>query len=382
MHGIHRRLGTEQMRSAASPAACGQIAAERALAPDRLLRAMAQPVVSMDESGNSGQNLLDEVQPIFTLASVSLPTAAAQQLIYDTGGPGAAGELKFSDLRVEPNGREQIIRILESDVLTPETSRVLVCHKPYMVTAKMVDILVEPAFYARGMNFYEDDGALRWPTSMHELSAEKLGQDLWDGMRREFIAHIRRPRSHPPDRFIALVGQALDRTDDPRLELLLTAMLEQAPAQLRASEGVSDPLDPALPGLIEQLHAWGHRFDAFEVDHDHAAVIERNVDAIMRLTEPDAEPPTTPSGDPLIQYPLKVTAIRTVDSRDSPGVQLADIVAGASRLQQAAYVGGSPADPFVLELEEAGIRRFMDHFVAPGEFVRRSMDLSADGADA
>ena len=333
----------------------------------------------MDESGNSGGNLLDDAQPLFVLAAVHVDEKVAEQLIRETSWDGTGPELKFSRLRSTRPGRRQILEILDLGVLTPETARVSVCHKPYMITAKMIDVLVEPAFHRRGLDFYADDGALKWPQGLHELAPQQLGPELWTRLREVFVSLIRRAGSRPVSEFVSLLDQALELPADARVELPLQAMRDEAEAQFAASETVPDQLDPALPFLMEQIFAWGERLDSFEIEHDQTPIIERNQRAIRNLADPGMEPATFHVGEAAVRYPLKVTALREVDSRTSRRVQVADVLAGAASFQQNAYVGASRDPAFVDALEHTPLRGLMDHFLAPREFVRRSMALGEDG---
>lgn len=86
--------------------------------------------VAFDESGNTGDNLLDRSQPIYTLASIQLAEDDAEALI-DEAVPSRDGELKYSSLRRSRVGREAIVRILGSDLMKPGRARVTAMHKPF-----------------------------------------------------------------------------------------------------------------------------------------------------------------------------------------------------------------------------------------------------------
>jgi hypothetical protein len=248
------------------------------------------PIIGLDESGNTGENLLYDTQPIFTLAAVHLDHGVAAQLIEETSPGGQpAGELKFSRLRRSADGRQQILDILSSGVLTPETARVTVLHKPYMVTAKMIDILVEPGFFERGLDFHANDGALRWPNTMHEQAPSDLGEQLWAELREAFVVAVWQPSDMATGRFVGVLDRALQVSNDDRVRFPLLVMREQAEPQLRASEGVIDQLDPALAGLMEQLFEWGERLGPFEVEHDRASVVDRNADVSTRGSQYGSE---------------------------------------------------------------------------------------------
>ena len=75
-------------------------------------------VVAFDESGNSGANLLDPEQPVFALASLRVSDDLAAEILCDT-----AKELKFNRLRRSADGRQKVLRILNSELANrPEPS--------------------------------------------------------------------------------------------------------------------------------------------------------------------------------------------------------------------------------------------------------------------
>ena len=84
----------------------------------------------MDESGNTGQNLLDSEQPIFALASVLLTETDAGDLVtrvLGTSGP----EAKFTSLRRSRRGRARVLDLFNSPLLTSETVKLAAYHKRF-----------------------------------------------------------------------------------------------------------------------------------------------------------------------------------------------------------------------------------------------------------
>ena len=110
--------------------------------------------IFFDESGNSGQNLHDEADPAFVLASCAFTDDEEAELLsrLDTfKGP----ELKFSKLRKNPSGQRAVLHFLASQNIRSETACAYVVHKPFMVVTKYCDLVLEPSFREAGLNFYE-----------------------------------------------------------------------------------------------------------------------------------------------------------------------------------------------------------------------------------
>jgi len=69
------------------------------------------PIVAFDETGNTGDNLLDPDQPVFVLASVQLPDEDTVRVLGDP-----AGEIKFAKLKRSRVGERRILSILNSSL--------------------------------------------------------------------------------------------------------------------------------------------------------------------------------------------------------------------------------------------------------------------------
>jgi hypothetical protein len=99
--------------------------------------------IFFDESGNTGQNLIDAADPIFVLASCSFQAEEEQEVLLhfqQFKGP----ELKFSRLRKTAAGQKAVVAFLSSVQVTSKTAAAFVIHKPFMVVTKYCDLVLEP----------------------------------------------------------------------------------------------------------------------------------------------------------------------------------------------------------------------------------------------
>ncbi|MEZ9441325.1 DUF3800 domain-containing protein, partial [Vibrio atlanticus] len=100
------------------------------------------PSIFLDESGNTGSNLLDKNQPVFTLASCDLSIKEAERLLSLVGSR-AENELHFKRLKRNKAGQDGIIRLLSDPAVNTESIKMNVFSKRFMVTSKIVDLLIE-----------------------------------------------------------------------------------------------------------------------------------------------------------------------------------------------------------------------------------------------
>ncbi|MET8012886.1 DUF3800 domain-containing protein [Streptomyces sp. NPDC005271] len=94
------------------------------------------PVVYVDESSNSGQNLLDPYQPVFTLAGVHLHDELAASIVDDVRSqlPATQGEPKYGSLARSSAGRRALKRAFES--LPQGSVHSYLMDKRFMVVTK------------------------------------------------------------------------------------------------------------------------------------------------------------------------------------------------------------------------------------------------------
>ncbi|MCU1400761.1 MAG: hypothetical protein JWN62_3870, partial [Acidimicrobiales bacterium] len=176
---------------------------------------MELPVISIDESGNTGQNLLDPEQPVFALGSVAMSDEACQSII------GArAAEMHFSRLRRSAAGRRRVLEVLGA--LDPAAAKVVVVDKRFMVTAKIVDQLVEPQARAVGHDGVADGSMLALSNLWHLTLGVLYGPQYLDRLQRSFVNCVRLRDPASAEEFYLTVHEMMEMTEESReLELLM-----------------------------------------------------------------------------------------------------------------------------------------------------------------
>ncbi|GAA2064208.1 hypothetical protein GCM10009801_08660 [Streptomyces albiaxialis] len=303
----------------------------------------------MDETGNSGQNLLDPGQPIFALAGVHLKDETAADIVAEVCSrlPATQGEPKYGSLAKATRGREALLWAFAQ--LSVGSVRAMPVHKPFMVMTKMVDLLMEPLAAVTGFNLYEGQQHLALADMMHVCGTAGLGDKAaYDRMLLTFVDWVRQ-RTSTDDLFGAI--EAFRQTVKHEGMAGFFEMLEHCRpfADEMASEIASgetrDVLDPAVPVLYRLCLNFGASIGRFRVVHDSSKVVHQWV-VPLRTAHlfPD---PANPGG---FMQQLPVSQINFADSKAHPQLQLADWAAGALR-QWAADKAAGGGDPFAERLE-------------------------------
>jgi hypothetical protein len=124
------------------------------------------------------------------------------------------------------------------------------------------------------------------------------------------------------------------------------------------------PLDISLPLAIQNCLAWREEgWTRFVVEHDRSSGMAKNKMIWDALLSPDAPPAAVGWGHRSFQYPIGVLETRFVESRDSAGVQLADLIAGATaRWARWLAAGKSSSDAYGVKLDKVLLPR-LEKFV-------------------
>ena len=328
--------------------------------------------VAFDEAGNTGDNLLDEAQPVFCLGSVCSDESDAGALIADVL-PDGRPELHFSQLRESAAGRRALLAALESQLIQPGLARVTPMHKPFAVVARFFDYVIEPSLYERGLDVYDASIQTDFANALYRRGPAACGRELWDELLRTFV-HLVRSQSHAAlESFLRAHSACTLAASHP----LVWRILREVPdrdeiarrVQLDQPHGIGarDLLDPVATSLVENCMTWPERLGRpVTVLHDENAVVRRWRPLLQALSGASAREVVGPYWAERMPLPLRITEIRVVHSHTSPLVQLADLVAGAAVtwLSDQVFPGGRWA-PFAGQLGQRGIADLIENAVWP-----------------
>lgn len=184
----------------------------------------------MDEAGNTGQNLLDGAQPVYTLAGVSIERERAAALVSEATAGRKDAELKFATMRRGSASRQRLLNLFASADLPGDGAKVAVVHKPWMLVGKMVDLLIEPRMLEKGLQsaFYGEEVHVLITNDLHERSGKVIGE-TWADLEHAFLDMVRDYSAEAADRYLRLLNQARLACRDERLHLALSSMLDTSP---------------------------------------------------------------------------------------------------------------------------------------------------------
>jgi hypothetical protein len=317
----------------------GRVVSEQRLPPQGGLPPAEEPEgppshavveIACDESGFSGTNLLDSATPLFTHASLDLTTDEAADLAdtLRSGVRWSLHEVKSGPLLRGPDARSDLEWLVER---LCGRAHVHVVDKELFLASRVVDVLLTEPSYTAGTRLAAADR----PASLALFRAGRRHTVQWLAFLDALAVLLRTKRRHRSD--TDGVATLLRTRDDLLVALradagasagtdVLAGIRRERVAQVvaRIAEGdrsVPPPLEPLLPALAETVLFWSGGTRRVRVVHDEQSAL--TADRLRRLQDSLAVAmPGSPS-------PL--AGLVTVDSRDDPRVQVADLLAGVAR---------------------------------------------------
>lgn len=281
-----------------------------------------------DESGSTGNKLLDRNQPIFSFATIAISPEEAQEcvdkIIFDFKVQG--GELKASKLLSRPKGKEAITRVLE---LQHDCMRVSLYDKKYSLACNIFEYTFEPVLASYSSIFYSIDFNKFIATILYlhlvakARFAEKIFEDfeilmreLSDESASFLFSAIRLPKE---DGVLDLIRQFCFHNR--------RAIKDQLTSLRRHRIG-KWVLDLTLTALVIHLGIWGEKHQQLEVYCDRTKTLEGSEDLFKTMIDREEKIYSFFDQEQAMTFNL-IKDISLVNSHDHPGVQLADIAAGA-----------------------------------------------------
>jgi len=318
---------------------------------------MTKPLVALDESGNTGQDLTNPAQPIFSLASVHLSDSETKEAIKILAASEGV-ETKFSSLIRSLAGRQRILSLFESPYAKVDKAKTYVVHKRYMIVGKIVDLLIEPLAYRNGFNLYQRGRNIAMTNLYYTCLPTVCGEDEFTDFLGKFVEMIRKKDKCSVMQFYDSCRRMYHCAKVQEFRRDIAVILKSAEIigeVLRASDATQ--LDPSVTSFIQHCHAWGSCLDCdFDVVYDESKPIRKQQTLLSILMAKDEQQVQVGYDYRKMLLPLKATGIHFGDSKKVKQLQIADIIAGASTYWARGLAGAKADSYFCDQLEQHGIR--------------------------
>jgi len=291
--------------------------------------------IALDESGNSGQNLLIDAVPLLALASVCLSDEQIAETESHFGRINSK-EWKFSQFKKHPTQLDLFLQLAEKSWITGNTVRVHLTHKKYFAVTKLVDLIYEPLARTRGIDLYEKGAALAIANVLITTLPIYLGDDGFTTFIASFVNLVRKHDETSLVAFRKETAKAHETLEEKGFNKpfnILNSVLVGCDLPEVWLDFVSDTeLDPLVPAYFTTIEFWGQKFgSSFTVVSDTSKALSQHIDMIKALSNPSLPTKKLPSvGGGWVEFPYRSTEIQETCSTSDRSVQIADLFAGAS----------------------------------------------------
>lgn len=349
--------------------------------------------IFLDESGFTGQDLLNPEQPVFTIATLHYPEITCQQLKARFFQSVRSLELKHSSLRKSPRQQHMILAFLDELSRNTESVKMSIVHKRYALTAKLVDLLAEPVAYEDGFNLYANGFARVFANLLYYILPAIGGEAFFEDLLKRFQNMLRTLDQGSYDSFFQplfienypdSVDQLLGVFRAFHLKLGYDWLVHTKDSYDHFKLASTSPLDVGLTSTLGLMMKWRAQLsDRITLIHDNSSRMASDEHIWKALISPNA--PAAVFGDDQRKwvFPNIIEETLLQSSKNWNGLQLADVLAGATNhWAKWSIEGQKPEDAYAKKLDAVVPSFFKDSDIiwpeqefAPSERFDASLSL-------
>jgi hypothetical protein len=326
--------------------------------------------VFIDESGFTGEDLANQDQPVFVLASTLADDTICTEWYRKAFAGVQAKELKHSSLAKTENGRRRILEFLRA-IRASNKFTVWVVHKEFCLLSKLVDLWLESALYESGIDFY-DRGANLGFCNMAWFCLRTFESEAF--LTRHLARFQQMVRTRTQESYDAFWGglYKASRSCKKETKKILSYFLlsDYKLGYDRLKDLPERTLDICQTSALQTLGHWrGQTTEEIQVVHDNSSNMAREKWIWDVITSSHFPSFRVGPADFLVEYPLRVTDTVFSDSAAHLQLQFADLVAGAAAAWARSRTTPAPRSTYVKSLENAGIGEHLIGGIWPSPHV-------------
>ena len=292
------------------------------------------PKIYFDESGNTGEDLVNTDQQVFALASVMLDGDQAQELL-NLLPPTQGAERKAARVLKNLKGRQALLSLLRHGILSGANCRVYLIDKLFMATAVLVDTFHYELNREMGHDMHSDGSAPSLAHCLHLTSPTFFGREYYTELLSRFVKFMRRPSQRTLDDFYLqfdFLYTPLKLKHPKTAELWIPVQMYRHHVLDQVPNFVGVGYNPVTTALFAMLHMWSKRLgQGFDVIFDDNPAMRAEKDLVENVSDPNSPPLSTGYGSRTAEFPLKVKSLNFASSVNCPEIQVADLIAGLAR---------------------------------------------------
>lgn len=327
---------------------------------------MTVKTLYFDESGFTGYNLLDPMQPIFAIASADVGEEQASEILRDCFPNYRGAEFKFTNIW-STNQRTGLLKFAEH--LKPLENHVFayMIDKRFVVLTKIVDFLIEPYITKAGYDFYDEGFCWKYCNYIHYGLTKFSSPELYESLVNVYQAFSRNPTEENLARLHwRLTVMAASTEEYVQIffkQMELGARLFHELNDIETFKG-SDELQ--VTTMVAVISHWRGKYkDDFAVVHDASSNFLRGQKIWDRITNNNVPKQFHRNGDgTMTEFPLRVVSTAPANSKDNVAIQFCDVLAGLTTRHFSPRTNGADRD-FMNDVIAAGLNSLTYNGIRP-----------------
>ncbi|KAA3615250.1 MAG: DUF3800 domain-containing protein [Calditrichaeota bacterium] len=286
--------------------------------------------IFLDESGYTGEDLLNTHQPFFVLASLDVSEVECNAYKKHYFSKVKSKELKYSSLKKYKNQQDMIIDFLSSFLKKKDNYQICIAHKKYVLIQKLVDFLIEPFVHEMGEDLYLNGQNIALSNLLYSSLPAFGGKIYFDELLIKFQIFIREQTILNYEKLFSLINQVSDNNDlneildliRPSYEIIGHRLLELIPP---------NSLDLSFTFGLTTMAKWRNgSADDIVLIHDQTSNMSKQIVEWKALMSGNLEEQTLGWDKRTLNLPINISETKFCNSESWTGLQIADILAGAS----------------------------------------------------
>lgn len=278
----------------------------------------------MDEAGYTGHDLLNLQQRFQGAAALQIDEETATALIKEYFPKTQLTELKHQKLSRRKSNWELLLSI-QRVILENYLSFTYVCDKRFLLILMFLDSCVEPSFYEHGIDFYQDGLNYGLASLLYYTAPVFWGKENFDEILYLF-QRAQRSKSDVAIRVLIQKAQSLRGRELSEYLLPLATEDVSCIQEIRNPNTTTDAAYIVIFSLISHIEKFVQ--EAYEIVHDRSDNLRQYDRVLSQLAAATFAESFEQTRLTTLKFPLKFSKVSQVDSRDSHGVQLADLLIG------------------------------------------------------
>lgn len=289
---------------------------------------MAHATIYFDESGNTGQDMLNKEQKVFVLASVNYDNQELEKIksIFNINE-----EVHFKKLKNSSIGRKKIISFLNHELISEQHVVFSVAHKEFNVCGQITDLLIETVMFERGFDLYVGGRNIAYANWIFYFGNFFWDKTLYNKLVEEFVNMIRTKSKDSISKFYSISKELFNSIKE---KSVLEPVLESQKHIDEIMDSIDKySIDVTFSTFLVLCNQWYKKTKhKINVKLDTSKQIEHYkhyLDHTNKIAEISPEVIEIGYDSRKITFPPQIHSIEMVESKNEFGVQCADLIASA-----------------------------------------------------